>query len=71
LNLNDQQQQVIADLRQKFLREVGGADQDTTNDPAYPARWRKAQGEIDDILRGRLGGKLYVQLQVQAAKAAP
>jgi hypothetical protein len=68
LDLNDDQKQVIADLRQSFLQQIGGNNQDT-NDPAYPARWRETQRAFDDTLRGRLGGQLYVKLQVQAARS--
>jgi hypothetical protein len=66
LPLTDEQKQVMAQLQQRFLDEIGGPDQDP-NDPAYLQRWQKAQTEVNDTLRGLLGSKFFVQLQVQAA----
>jgi hypothetical protein len=71
LGLKDEQkkavEQVIASIRQQFINQIGGLNQDPS-DPAYLARWRKAQPQMDDELRGWLGGKTFMayQLAVQA-----
>ena len=46
--------QSIQDLRQTFLDEIGGPDQDP-NDPDYLQRWLKAQNDVDQLLQGMLG----------------
>jgi hypothetical protein len=69
LQLTDMQKQVISRLRQQFIDQIGGTNQDP-NDPAYLARWQKAQHGIDDTLRGTLGIKFYVNYRLQAANAA-
>jgi hypothetical protein len=67
LNLNDQQLRVIADLRQQFIDEIGGPNQDP-RDPAYRARWQKAQAEMDSHLRGMLGVTVFEDYQVAASQ---
>lgn len=59
LNLEAGQMQAIAGLRQNFLDEIGGTNQDP-NDPAYRERWQKAQSQIDDALAGMIGRKAYL-----------
>src|SRR5437867_3077810 len=51
LNLNNGQLQAIDDLQQRFLSEIGGLEQNSS-DPAYRERWLKSQPQIDDDLRG-------------------
>jgi hypothetical protein len=68
LQLTDAQKQVLGQLRQQFIDEIGGTNQDP-NDPAYLARWQKAQRGIDDTLRGLLGLKFYLNYRSQAANA--
>jgi hypothetical protein len=70
LQLTDAQKQVIDQLRQQFIDEVGGTNQDP-NDPAYLARWQAAQPKIDDTLRGLLGSKFLINYRLQAANAPP
>lgn len=69
LGLNDDQKQAVADLRQNFLAEIGGANQDP-DDPAYLARWQKAQPEVDGLLQAMLGGKIYTEYQMLADNQA-
>ncbi len=54
LTLNPQQAQVVNDLRQKFVEEVGGPNQDP-NDPAYSQRWQTSEPEVDFDLWTMLG----------------
>jgi hypothetical protein len=63
LNLNADQKQIIADVREDFLQEIGDAHQDT-NDPAYRARWKRAQADADNMLEAELGSNLYSQYQL-------
>jgi hypothetical protein len=63
LGLNAEQIQVIEDLRQSFSDAVGGPDQDPS-DPAYLARWQKAQPEIDEELRGMLGVTVFEKFEM-------
>jgi hypothetical protein len=65
LNLNEQQMQVVQELRQQFLDEIGGANQDPA-DPAYRERWLKAQPQMDDNLRGMLGITVFENFQLAA-----
>lgn len=54
VNLSDQQMQSIQDLRQTFLDEIGGSNQNP-NDPDYLQHWLKAQKNVDELLQGMLG----------------
>ena len=65
LNLSSDQIEVINDIRQRFLDGIGGPNQDP-NDPAYLARWQKAQPEADDMLRGMLGISVFENVQLTA-----
>jgi hypothetical protein len=69
LNLNAGQLQAIADLRETFMAKIGGAGQDP-NDPAYQARWRAAQTEADDLVKGMIGDQAYQDYQIQALAQA-
>jgi hypothetical protein len=69
LNLNDEQIQAIKNLRQSFLNQVGGTNQDP-QDPAYLARWQKAQPEMDSMLRAMIGGPLYYKYQAAVENQA-
>lgn len=55
LNLDQEQQQMVAGLRQDFIDRIGGTNQDP-NDPAYLARWQKAQAYEDSMLSAYIGG---------------
>jgi len=65
LHLNEQQIQVVQELRQQFLDEIGGPNQDPA-DPAYRERWLNAQPEMDDNLRGMLGSTVFQNFQLAA-----
>ena len=65
LNLSADQKQVIAGLRQDFLKQVGGTNQDP-NDLAYQARWQKAQPEADNMLEAMMGNGIYTKYQLAA-----
>jgi len=66
LNLNSDQLQAINDLRQRFLEEIGGLEQNPS-DPSYCERWLKSQPQIDDDLRGMIGLTAFQDYQVHAA----
>jgi hypothetical protein len=68
VKLNDPELQAINDLRQRFWDQVGGQNQDT-NDPAFQQRWRQAQPEADNLLKGMLGLRTYQQYEMAAANA--
>jgi hypothetical protein len=77
LGLNEEQMQVVNNLREDFTQQVGGENQDP-NDPAYLARWQQAQPAMDDMLQGMLGEQVYTKLQMlqltggtQAAQPPP
>lgn len=69
MKLNDFQQQTISEIRQNFLDEIGGSNQDP-NDPAYRRRWQAAQREADDMLVGLLGRNFTLNLQAQLENSA-
>lgn len=69
LNLNSDQLQAIEDLRQKFLDEIGGLNQDT-HDPGYRERWNKSQPAIDSDLRGMIGFAAFQNYQIEAETLA-
>ena len=63
LNLNADQKQLIADLRQQFRQQVGDPIQDQS-DPAYLARLKKAQPEMDGILKAMIGTSAFENYQL-------
>jgi hypothetical protein len=65
LKLDEAQTQAIASIRETFLSSIGGADQNT-NDPAFLARWQKAEYEADNMLQAMLGAQAFAQYQAQA-----
>lgn len=65
MKLTAAQAQTINELRQAFLQEIGGTNQDP-NDPAYRQRWQAAQREADDMLTGLFGSKFTLNYQMQA-----
>lgn len=65
LNLEEAQVEAIAELRAKFIEELGGDNQDP-NTKAYREKWEKAQPEIDEELAGLVGRKAYLELETQA-----
>lgn len=68
LNLNADQKQLIADLRQQFLQQVGDPVRDQS-DPAYLARLRKAQPEMDGILKAMIGTSAYENYQLEVVNS--
>ncbi|MEI7937832.1 MAG: hypothetical protein WCK27_14180 [Verrucomicrobiota bacterium] len=69
VNLNPQQAQVVDALRQKFIQDVGGPNQNP-NDPAYSQRWQASQPQADLDLCGMLGIFAFQSYQIAAwAKA--
>jgi hypothetical protein len=69
LNLNPDQLQAIEDLRQRFLDEIGGMNQDL-KDTGYRERWNQSQPELDNDLRGMIGFAAFQDYQIQAADLA-
>ena len=68
LKLQEGQREGIEQLRQMFLTELGGTNQDP-NDPAYYERWKKAQSDVDSMLPGMIGGEAFMKMQ--AASEGP
>ena len=62
LKLQDGQREGIEELRQMFLAELGGTNQNP-NDPAYYERWKKAQSDVDAMLPGMIGGEAFMKMQ--------
>ena len=60
LEFTSDQSQAIDEVRQWFLNQVGGANQDPA-DPEYMRRWEKAQPQADGLLLGKLGLEAYLQ----------
>ena len=65
LRLDPGQRQAIEDLRQRFVEQLGGPNQDPT-EPAYQERWQQAQPENDDLLRGLIGVRAWQDYQLAA-----
>ena len=60
---------MVDNLRQKFIEDVGGPNQDP-NDPAYAQRWQASQPQADLDLRGMVGIRAWEAYQMAAwAKA--
>lgn len=66
LNFNDQQIQAVNELRQAFLEEIGGPNQDPA-DPEYLQRWLKAQTDVDNLAKGMLGIMPWQTYQIAVA----
>ena len=69
LNLNEDQVKLVAQLRENFVKEIGGYNQDP-NDPAYRERWQKAQAESDEVLHAMLGNRAYQDFQLLVPRGA-
>ena len=69
MKLNNDQLNAIKDLRESFVEQIGGPNQDP-KDPAYRERWQKAQLAINDELKALLGTSAYQTLQFEAQSAA-
>jgi len=66
LKLDSGQRQAIEDLRQRFVEQLGGPNQDPT-EPAYQERWQQAQPENDGLLRGLIGVRAWQDYQLAAS----
>lgn len=66
LNLSSGQLQEITSLRQQFVDEIGGPNQNP-KDPAYLQRWQYTQPQIDEILHGMLGVEAFMNYQIMAS----
>lgn len=60
LPFTSEQFQAIDEVRQWFLNQVGGENQDMS-DPEYMRRWEKAQPQADGFLLGKLGLEAYLK----------
>ncbi|MGD0087952.1 MAG: hypothetical protein ABSC24_12590 [Verrucomicrobiota bacterium] len=69
LGLNNDQQQLIAEVHQHFLEQVGGTNQNP-KDPAFLARWQQAQIEADTRLQAMLGYPVYMKYQIAGYQMA-
>jgi len=63
LNLSPQELLFINEVRQEFVDDIGGTNQDP-NDPAYLQRWQAALRKSDSMMSALLGPVRY-QLQAQ------
>lgn len=69
MKITPEQQQVIDELQESFLDEVGGADQDP-NDPQYRQRWEQVRPLFDQRLRMQLGQSFYLKYEIAAGQQA-
>ena len=67
MHLTDSQAEIINEIRQDFLQQVGGLNQDP-GDPAYRKRWLPAEREADDMLRGMLGSAFVQNYESHVAE---
>jgi len=65
LNLTADQTQEVSQIKQDFLKQIGGANQDPS-DPAYQVRWKIAQSDADDMLEAILGNDVYTRYELAA-----
>jgi hypothetical protein len=65
LNLDEDRMKLISRLREGFVEEIGGYNQDP-NDPEYRKRWQKAQAKSDELFRGMIGIQAYHEYQLNA-----
>jgi hypothetical protein len=68
VELEPEQKQILQQLRENFIAEIGGPNQDPA-DPGYLDRWQKAQPESDARVRGALGVRAFLNLQVASGSA--
>jgi hypothetical protein len=67
--LNPVQQVAVAQLRNTFVADVGGQNQDPS-DPQYAANWQTAQQSSDQRMRAQLGTQAYLQYAFQRDRQA-
>lgn len=68
-NLTDTQMLALKQIRQNFLDEIGGTNQDP-NDPAYRQRWQVAQYNANEMLGALMGSRFVVNYQMQLQRQA-
>ena len=61
--LNESQMQIVTDLRQKFMKNVGSSGLNP-NDPAYLKLWQAQQDALDRLLFAQLGAEGYFNYQM-------
>lgn len=69
LKITPDQQQIIDELQQGFLDEVGGAEQDP-NDPRYRQRWEQLRPLFDQRMKTQLGQQFFINYQIAAGQQA-
>ena len=69
LKLNDLQGVVLERIRQTFIEQIGGTNQNP-NDPKYLERWQAAKTVADSQLKDLLGKDNYYDYQVESLKQA-
>jgi hypothetical protein len=65
--LTPEQEQAIDRLRDEFVREIGGENQNP-DDPGYRARWQRVQPRFDERLKIMLGIEKFNQYQIDLAQ---
>ena len=65
LGLDSNRVNVIATLRQRFLAEIGGTNQDPM-DPVYRERWQQAQADANSRLEAMIGLTAYRAYEMKA-----
>jgi hypothetical protein len=69
LGLSDDQVQAVASVRQDFLSQTDGQNQDT-NSPTYHRLWRKAQQAADNALMAQLGYDGFNKYELMAYQSS-
>jgi hypothetical protein len=64
--VTQQQATIMEGLRQSFVREIGGTNQDPS-DPQYIERWNRAMDTANQRIQTQLGQEFYMRYQVEAA----
>lgn len=68
LGLSNEQQAMVARLRDQFIAEVGGQNQNPA-DPNYLKRWQQAAPAMDEILRAQVGWTAFNAYTVANARS--
>jgi hypothetical protein len=64
--LSPAQTEVVRDLQQQFVQDIGGPNQNPA-DPVYLKKWQAAQKDSNDSLRAQLGWAAFEDYLSQAA----
>ena len=67
LKITPEQQELIDQLQQSFLDQIGSENQDP-NDPQYRERWERARWIIDQQFKTQLGEQFYFQYEQAQAE---